>query len=480
MVDHNITVPAGHGYDLHLGIDALTLDAKNRVVDGAATTAEGGGGSDSSFIMKRVESTSDLMKALGVDVDASVGSVLFGASAKERFSYAQSQHVQSSSLFMTITASVELPDLSIDEPVLTSAAQADIGVAQTFHDRYGDCFVKTIVRGGLFVGVLKIDTSSSADADTISNQLSGTYGLVASADVGVKITSTANRFHSEVSVDLFSSGGPVFQKPADSDALLRCLNDFLDSLRTDPDHNAKIFQVVLAPVQDAEGPLPPNAVDIAHAQQVLTFCAKMQLSTLDNLNLVSDYIARPDRYDFPATFQPADARTLADSLQADLDLIAQCASAAMNNPLQAREPADFAQSIGTPFPQGLMPSQLPTLKPVVVAATLKIPSFFGCHIDDVEATQEFLVGASVDEVLSGFDTGDGHIWRTSLTRDQVVCLSYVQQTQQLAMQWNPPGISSQWISETTTFAVDSQSIPADTMVAPGSELDLNFVAVSQT
>lgn len=475
MVDRNVTVPMTHGYDLGLGVDSLSLDAKDHVVDGAATTPQGGSGSDTTFVMQRVESTSDLMKALGVDVDVSVGSVLFGAGATDRFSYAQSQHVQSSSLFMTVSAGITLPDLSIDSPTLSGNAQAVVGTPTVFHARYGDSFVKTVVRGGLFVGVLRIDSSSETDAQTISNQLSGTYGLVASADVGVKITSTASRFHSSVSVDLFSVGGPVLHKPADPSALVSCLDDFLTAFQQAPDANAQIFQVVLAPIQDAEGPLPPNSVDIEHAQETLSYCARLRLTVLDNLNLVSDFIARPDRFDFPTDFQPADAQKLSNGLQADLDVIAQCASAAMNNPIPALEPADFARTVGKQFPQGIMPIHLPILKPTVVQATLKIADYSGLDISDIDTTWRYLTIYTVDQILAGIiNEPDAGNYQTPLNRDQVVCLSYAQNNQ-LSIEYLPAGLSGDSDSATIRYVVGSQSVQGGTMVAPGSELDLQFV-----
>src|SRR5277367_1942205 len=49
--------------------------------------------------------------------------------------------------------------------------------------------------------------------------------------------------------------------------------------------------------------------------------------------------------------------------QADLDLIANCASAAINSPGTAMLPADFAHGSGTVFPKSTMPSVLPTSRP---------------------------------------------------------------------------------------------------------------------
>lgn len=297
MVSQNVTVPFVSGYDLGLGVDALTLDAKDHVVDGPATPPTGGGGSDSTFTMRRVTSTDEVMQDLGVDVSVSVGSVLFGAGAADSFSFAKKQQVQSSSLCMTVTAWISLPALSIDSPTLSSDAQQDQGTASVFHDRFGDTFIKTVTRGGRFVGVLKIDTRSETDADQIANQLKGSYEIF-SGDVGVKINSTTSNYDCTVEVDLWSIGGPIFQKPTDPDGLITCLNAFLDAFRTNPEANAQIFEATLAPVQDALGPLPPNSVDIANALDILQFCAKYQLTTLDNLNFITDCVQHPDRYVF--------------------------------------------------------------------------------------------------------------------------------------------------------------------------------------
>jgi hypothetical protein len=387
MADRNITAPNNFGYDLRLGVDSISLDAKDLVVDGDPTTQTGGSGSTSQFILQRVESTSGLMNSLGVDVNVSVGSVLFGAGADARFNFAQNQQIQASSLFMTLTASVGLPDLSIDSPVLSAAAQAAAGQPDVFHDRFGDTFIKAITRGGLFVGVLRMDTSSEQDAQTIAAHLHGEYGLVASADVGTTITNTANSYNCEIYVDLFSIGGPVFTSPTDPNALTNCLNDFLTAFQTNPDGAAVISEVLLAPIQDALGPLPPNEADLEHAQQVLQDCAQQRFTIIDNLNLVNQFVQRPDRFDFPSDFQPADARNLANGLQADLDLVFACASAAMNNPLDAEEPGDYAVNVAHQhYPQGDMPPNLPTLKPSIPSPGMfKVPNIIGMTLTAADA-----------------------------------------------------------------------------------------------
>jgi hypothetical protein len=292
MPDRNMTVPMAHGYNLNLGVDSLTLDAKDRVVDGAATQTTGGGGSTSKFHMTRIQSTEDLMQTLGLDINVSVGSAFFGAGASDAFSFAKSQKIQSNSLFMAVTANVESPDLSIDVPVLTDDAQRCSDPA-TFHTRYGDMFVKTAVRGGMFTGILKMDTQSSTDADAINDQLKGSYGLVVSADVSAKINSVASKYNCSIEVDMFSIGGPVMQQPTRADALIDCVSEFLQAFETNADANAKYFQVVLAPVQDALAPAPPNAVDVQKAQDILTFCARRRFEELDSLNLISDCVTIP-------------------------------------------------------------------------------------------------------------------------------------------------------------------------------------------
>lgn len=75
-----------------------------------------------------------------------------------------------------------LADLSITESVLTPAAAALANKPDLFKQRYGDMFARACRQGGLFVGVMRIETFDDSEASSIEGELGGSYGLF-SADV---------------------------------------------------------------------------------------------------------------------------------------------------------------------------------------------------------------------------------------------------------------------------------------------------------
>ena len=84
--------------------------------------------------------------------------------------------------------------------------------------------------------------------------------------------------------------------------LLNIANLFLKSFQDTPTAVAVPYEVTLAPIAIAKGPLPPNSAEIQHAEDVLAFCAKQRSTRLDQLNQLQ-YIA-----DNPARFRLLDGR----------------------------------------------------------------------------------------------------------------------------------------------------------------------------
>jgi hypothetical protein len=137
---------------------------------------------------------------------------------------------------------------------------------------------------------------------------------------------------------------------------------WLKSLADNPDANSVPFAVTLAPIVIAKGPLPINAADAEHAQDVLGVCAKQRAAAMDDMNLMNAIIQSPQRYKFTPPVTMADIRAAAAGYQEDLELIAAAATAAMNHPASARMPAAFAAEAKKPFPQGIPPTPMPEIE----------------------------------------------------------------------------------------------------------------------
>lgn len=359
-----ITVPYMRGYDFGIGADLASGSPMAKVVDGHVTGVEHAGGAVVDIQIQRILSTSELETALGIDVEASYGCGAFGAGVSARFNFAKKCKVQSSSLFMSITAAVELDFLQIDDPMLSPHAGEMIDRPDIFKSRYGNMFVRGIARGGLFVGVLRVDTGSSEESETISAELEGSYGLF-SAEAKAKFDSVQRKYRNEVFVRMYHEGGPVDLKihdPANPLELLTNTNRFLESFQTSPGTVSRPYSVTLAPVEIARGPLPPNAAELQKAQDILVICAKRRSTLLDQLNQLEFVETNPSKFDFSNGADRAAIRKAMQDTELDLDLIAECASAAINSPGSAQFPAEYARARGDVFPKAAVPDPMPLPK----------------------------------------------------------------------------------------------------------------------
>src|SRR5262249_795438 len=150
---------------------------------------------------------------------------------------------------------------------------------------------------------------------------------------------------------------------------------FLRGFQDQPDQVARPYSVTLAPLTIANGPTPPNAAELQHAQDVLIFCAKRRSTLIDQLNTYQYIVDKPQRFDFFNGAKLEEIRHAAETVQSDLDLIARCASRAMNDPKNATLPETFATSVGENYPKTTAPAILPNAKPVgpVVPMIIGLP-----------------------------------------------------------------------------------------------------------
>ena len=279
----------------------------------------GAGAATVLFEVSRIQTTHDLERKLNVDVNASYNAGLF-ANVSARVDFAQSAQIHTNSLFMVITATVQLGHDSIDDPQLTPDAAALVDNPEAFRLRFGDMFVRGIDRGGLFMAVLKLETSDSHTSESIETELKGAYGLF-SGDAKTKFEQLQSDFHSDLTIRILHEGGPTGLVPdtLDNPALLFDISKtWLKSFADNPDGNAVPFAITLAPIAIAKGPLPLNAADAEHAQDVLRICANQRTATMDNMNLMNAIIQSPQRYKFTAPITMADIRAAAAGYQAIL------------------------------------------------------------------------------------------------------------------------------------------------------------------
>ena len=117
--------------------------------------------------------TSDLQDTLQISAEASGGCGLFSASA--RFDFAKDCKVHSESLFMTVYAVADNAFQSIDDVLLTPDAAAHAADPLAFQERFGSVFVRGLRTGGLFVGVVQVESSSKDTQEHVGGEISASY-----------------------------------------------------------------------------------------------------------------------------------------------------------------------------------------------------------------------------------------------------------------------------------------------------------------
>ena len=401
-----------HGYDFGIGVDAPTGSPMGKVVKGVADSVEHAVGGFSQFEITRITSMADLEQSLGIDANVSYGVGLFSASA--RFNFAKDTKVQTESLFMAVTATVTLAFLQIDDPILEDAAATLVGKPDQFTQRYGDMFVRGVSRGGLFVGVLSIQTASRVESEAIAADLKGTYGLF-SADAKAKFENIQKTHSSRLSIFVYKEGGPVgdvLDDPSNPLSLYMLLQRWLKSFQDTPDAASVPYSVTIAPTTIATGPPPPNGADLEHAQDVLVLCARARSETLDRYNLLDYILNNPSRYDFSTSPQSGILAAF-NGCQADLDIIAHAASLAIDQPKMANTPADFAADQSLKYPSGLLPETMPTTKPAPSPISAGVWSIKSSMSNATGSTpllagdngKLYAIGRCIDQHEAGYQNG---------------------------------------------------------------------------
>jgi hypothetical protein len=207
MALSQVVVPFDRSLDFGIGMDSTNAIPMGKVVQGEISGVSKAEAATTNFTISHIQSTRELEEKLNISAKASYSAGLF-ANVSGRFGFAQSSKIHSTSLFFAITSTILLGQTSIDDPALTPAAAALVDNPEMFHTRFGDMFVRGIDRGGLSVAVMKLDASSDEEAESISSELSGAYGLF-SAEAQQNFEKIQKDTHSEVSISVYHERGPI-------------------------------------------------------------------------------------------------------------------------------------------------------------------------------------------------------------------------------------------------------------------------------
>ena len=296
MVQLEMRVPALETHNFGVGVQRLSGSVRGLAVkpEDKAGPAQGG---DLYFEVSRVSTMRDLQTALGISVEASYGA--FGAGISGRFSFMETSKLHQSSLFMSVVATVTHASRSITDCELTDDASRQVDNPEIFATRYGDMFCRAVRTGGIFLGLLQVETVDSSQAREIEAKLKGSYGFF-SAAAEAKFSEVLSNEDLRSYFRIYQEGGPapVIRDPNNPLELLGHASAWLQALGSQTSTWGKAYEWTLAPMEIAEGPLPPNGADLQHAQDVLLFCASERLDLLEDLHDLQWHLDRQEIFDW--------------------------------------------------------------------------------------------------------------------------------------------------------------------------------------
>ena len=332
-------VPYYHGLTYGIGVDSPSGAAMNTVATGAPTTVPNGGGQTMSFTFTEVSHQEDLMSHLGVSADASGGIGLFSASA--RFNFAKDVQMNSSSVFAVLDLRVMNAFTQIDAPGVTANAAAVVGKGDMtgFQRQFGDRFVRGLLTGGAFFGVVEIATSSETDKQTIESTVSGAYSVMKGSVSLSDSFSKAIQDHS-VHVQIYTEGGKLpAQLPTDPVALLNAANAWLPTVET----SGVVYTALVEGDSILPLPNPPTYLDLQNQEDVLTACSLDRNADMQSLNDIRYIKQNPSQFEnlqggalTAADFTALDS--LSRDLSQDMTTITQAANRALTDPKNAAYP----------------------------------------------------------------------------------------------------------------------------------------------
>ena len=389
------TVEYKQGMDYGVGIDTPSADARNACVAGDPSDIHGAAGDTVTFQMTEVTSIEDIQSALGITASASAGVGLFSASAK--MNYTESCHFHSSSVFLMVSINVLQAFTSIKAPTISPAAAAllDAGQADRFQEQYGDMFVRGLVTGGQFFGVIEVSSSSKTDQESLSVSLSGSYGLFnASGSVSQSFSKAIE--NRSVKVSCFIQGGQTSPVPTSVEDMVAAARAWPGTLAG----KGVPYSALLDSYSILALPNPPNYIDLQHQKDVLIECASLRNQDWFLMNEIDFMTAHPSQFIAPVDIPALTAYR--NALAHDLNVIAAAASVALSDPKAAAVPTVTAVPMVLPQRVDGAPVEPPVMVQVPVwnsAEDIDNPGYDGSghRVTGLTAAEAGLV---VDQVLS--------------------------------------------------------------------------------
>lgn len=199
------------GMDFGKGYDPAGGELKGTCVKGTISSTTVGNPS-ASYSLDIVTTTEELSKSLGVSAEASLDVGLYAASAKA--DYAQSSATNSYAVYVIARSDISGPEVTQQDVALLNAQESPNGFDYQsaylnnylqFYNACGDHYLASATTGATYRGVIRVESTSSDEQQSIKTELSGRYDAVSgSASVSRAVQEIATRYN--VSVQEFYTG----------------------------------------------------------------------------------------------------------------------------------------------------------------------------------------------------------------------------------------------------------------------------------
>ena len=272
-------IPFLDGMKVGLGYDVLTGAAnKSTAVMGTALTAPPqAGGQTVTTTVRIVQESRVLHETLGVSIDASVGNLYGDLSAK--FKFASDIAVNSFSQYVVVGVEVFNAVLTLDNPVLSPAAEALLRTRNParFRDRFGDRFILGIKTGGEYFAVYKVQSLDKQERTSVAAEVHARFGAppVAGgsldAEISEKISKSKHKL--DVSVYVYQAGGENINTETTLDAIMQKARVFPTLVGA---NQAVPYSMLLHDFSELR--LPDDSlsfVDVQNQQDALRFNARL-------------------------------------------------------------------------------------------------------------------------------------------------------------------------------------------------------------
>lgn len=298
------TIPYADDMDLGRGYNVLAGDAlPSTAVLGSLTSVIEAGGQRVESEIRRVDSSEQLNRAMGVSVEA--GGSYSGFSANAKVEYSESSSINSYSTYLLVKVLVKSKTITLKDPVLTDDAAELIrnNNPTRFRERFGDVFQSGLIRGGELYAVLEISGYDATERESTAVDIEASFnGVIASATLQTKISASkaASRSQLNVTTRVFRNGS-TSQIPYTVEEILAAAKSF----NTEVDGDKAYAYAML--IEDYRALKLPNdsfnPIEIERQQTVLNDFAKRRYDFLKLRNDL-EFILRN-----PAAFEIADDDT---------------------------------------------------------------------------------------------------------------------------------------------------------------------------